>query len=343
MHEFEGTYFDGKSARPHRVKIARDEDRIRIQGRDGGPPDICVPVRTCAFSPPLGQTRRAIILPDGARCETKDLKSLRVIETQAGAGRGTRAIDFLESRWKMALACLLGLALLIWGFTAWGIPFLARKASDAVPADLTEKLSRQTLEMLDTQVLGPSELEPGRASELLTLFQQITASKSPPSRFRLEFRKGKRIGPNAFSLPSGLVLMTDELVALADNDRELIAVMVHEIAHAELKHGLRILFQNAGAFILISTLVGDAASISFLAGSLPALLIESGYSRQFEREADHAAGAYLIQKGWGTQPFRNILVGLSQNSPTPPAFAIFSSHPELEARLRYLEDMPSSK
>lgn len=343
MHEFEGIYFDGKSARPYRVKITGGDARIRIHGRDGGPPDICLPVKTCTFSPRLGQTRRSIILPDGARCETKDLKSLAAIESHAGAGRGTRAIDFLESRWKMALACLLGLALLIWGFTVWGIPFLARKASDAVPDSLTEKLSHQTLEVLDTRFLGPSELDPGRAAELLTLFQQIIVSKSDHGQFRLEFRKGNEIGPNAFALPSGLVLMTDELVALADSDRELIAVLVHEIAHVEMKHGLRILFQNAGAYILISTLAGDAASMSLLAGSLPTLLIESGYSRQFEREADHAAGVYLIQKGWGTRPFRNILVGLSKNSPTPPAFAIFSSHPELNARIRYLDALSPSE
>jgi Zn-dependent protease with chaperone function len=135
------------------------------------------------------------------------------------------------------------------------------------------------------------------------------------------------------------MLMTDELVALSEFDQELIAVMVHEMTHAEKKHGLRILFQNAGAFILLSTLLGDAASITTLAGSLPALLINSGYSQRFEQEADHAAGAYLIHRGWGTEPFQNILIRIYENSPTPPAFAIFSSHPELEARLHNLRDM----
>jgi hypothetical protein len=160
MVEFEGTYFDGKSAKPHQVKVIGDKTRIRIKEKTGELPEIIVPLAACKFTPPLGHTRRSIILPDNARCETDYLKALAVMETLTGAGRWDRIIDLLESRWKIVLTCLTVLVLIVWGLTILGIPFLARKAADAVPFAVTEKLSNQTLAMLEKQYFGPSELDP---------------------------------------------------------------------------------------------------------------------------------------------------------------------------------------
>ena len=49
--------------------------------------------------------------------------------------------------------------------------------------------------------------------------------------YQLEFRHGGYIDANAFALPSGIIVMTDELVELAKSDDELISVLAHEIGH----------------------------------------------------------------------------------------------------------------
>jgi Zn-dependent protease with chaperone function len=247
-----------------------------------------------------------------------------------------RMVDFLDSGWKKALAGLLSLFLCIWVLGAAGLPFLARIAADAVPEATIDELSRQTLAELDRGFLEPSELAPDRAAHLQTLFQGLIGRKSPPAHYRLEFRRSERIGANAFALPSGLIVMTDELVRLAENDRELIGVLAHEIAHVENRHGLRMLFQNAGAFLLVSALAGDTISIAAAGQSLPVLLIESGYCRRFEKEADRAAGMYLVRMGWGTASLQNLLARIAKNSPQHPAFTLLSTHPNLEERIRYL-------
>jgi Zn-dependent protease with chaperone function len=248
-------------------------------------------------------------------------------------------VNFLESGWKTAIACLLGLLLCLWGFVAAGIPFLAKMAATAVPAAVTDRLSRQTLAVLDARFLEPSDLDADRSAHLQNLFHGLVGRKRSPVNYRLEFRKSGQVGANAFALPSGLIVMTDELVGLVDNDRELIGVMAHEIAHVENRHGLRVLFQNAGTLLLVSALAGDMSSISTAGETLPTLLIESGYSRRFEKEADRAAGTYLIRMGWGTSSLQNILARLTKTAPIHPAFALHSSHTDLEERIGYLKKM----
>jgi Zn-dependent protease with chaperone function len=80
-------------------------------------------------------------------------------------------------------------------------------------------------------------------------------------------------------------------------------------------------------------------SISTAGETLPTLLIESGYSRRFEKEADRAAGMYLIRMGWGTVSLQNVLARIAKTAPIHPAFALFSTHPDLEERIGYLKKM----
>ena len=339
MGTFTGTYFDGRSSKPVQVGITFEGTTLRLQDCAAVLPDIVVPLQNCSATPPLGKTSRSLILPSGARCETRDAGLLAFVDSRRGPIGSARIVNFLESGWKTALACLLGLFLCIWGFVAAGIPFLAKIAAAAVPAAVTDRLSRQTLAVLDTHFLEPSELGVARSAHLQSLFHGLIDRKNSPPHYRLEFRKSDQAGANAFALPSGLIVMTDELVGLAENDRELIGVLAHEIAHIENRHGLRMLFQNAGTLLLVSALAGDVSSISAAGETLPTLLIESGYSRRFEKEADRAAGTYLIRMGWGTVSLQNVLARIGKTAPIHPAFALFSTHPDLEERIGYLKKM----
>ncbi len=77
------------------------------------------------------------------------------------------------------------------------------------------------------------------------------------------FRKGGPIGPSAFALPSGTVIMTDELVDLVDQKGELEALFAHKIAHVTNRHGLRSALQDSGVFLLISVGWGHQLSDVF--------------------------------------------------------------------------------
>jgi predicted Zn-dependent protease len=130
--------------------------------------------------------------------------------------------------------------------------------------------------------------------------------------YRLELRSSKRLGANAFALPSGEVVVTDQLVELAKKDDELVAVLAHEIGHLRQRHGLRRLLQDSATVLLIAAVTGDLTSIVSLASALPAILLQAKYSRDFEREADEFALDYMKRHDIPPESFGAILLRMEE-------------------------------
>ena len=111
---------------------------------------------------------------------------------------------------------------------------------------------------------------------------------------RLHFHSG-RLGANAFALPGGTIVVTDELVALLEGrDELLLGVLGHEAGHVSHRHGMRALVQSTLLGSITALAFGDFSSM--LAGA-PALLGHLAYSRNFEREADGEAIRLLQASG----------------------------------------------
>ena len=68
---------------------------------------------------------------------------------------------------------------------------------------------------------------------------------------RLELRAGGAIGPNAFALPSGIIMVTDELVRIAEHPEEFESVLAHEAGHMVHRHSLRMLLQGSASTLLM--------------------------------------------------------------------------------------------
>ena len=68
--------------------------------------------------------------------------------------------------------------------------------------------------------------------------------------------------------------------------------------------------QAAGLAALISALAGDAVSITSLAATPPVILLQSGYSREFEDEADSYAFQRLKEIGLSPRVFAEIMTRL---------------------------------
>ena len=338
MIEFQATYFDGISSKAFSVKVRFDGMHFRVKGDEVAPEQI-ISIDDCEIDPPVGGVCRRVKLPNGACCETNDLKAIALLEQAVGRNRGMRLVSLLENRWWIVVGCLLILSAWVWVFISFGIPFLAEKVAYKVPFEISEKVNLEALKFLDSRILTRSNLDNEKVNELNNVFQGLHGEFGSEFEYRLEFRKSPNIGPNAFALPSGLIILTDELVALVQSEKELVAVLVHEMTHVEKRHGLRSLFQDTGVFLLISALVGDVASITSAANILPTLLVESGYSRKFEREADREAGLYLIKKNGSTQPYQDILQRLSDHSTRFPSASVFSTHPDFDERIRDLKQL----
>ena len=338
MRSFEGKYLDGKSSNAIKVSVMYDSMFLYIQGTEEVLHGLKYPLSKCILDPPLGSTARTVRFPDGSLCETDELEAVEHLQEFTEQNRGLRLVHLLERSWRMAALSFVAIVAFTWVFIEYGIPVLAYEVTKAVPAVISERISSQTLEFLDGKLFEPSALNEERTDELQSVFSGMIQETGLGDHYRLLFRNSPIFGPNAIALPSGQIVMTDQLVALSTSNSELEGVLLHEVAHVEFRHGLRSIVQNAGVFLLVSILVGDITSITSAAGTLPTVLTRSGYSRDFEREADSFAKERMIQMGLGTEPLRDILTRMIANRTEMPGESIYSTHPVIKERLQYLEE-----
>lgn len=238
-------------------------------------------------------------------------------------------------RWLVVFPIVLLLGLIA-GYV-YGIPLLAGAVAARMPAAVTEMLGTQTLAALDREVFAPSAVPADRQQAITAAFRRLRVPGGSSAGHRLEFRSSEAIGANAMALPSGVIVVTDGLVTLAQDDFELLGVLAHEAGHVEGRHGLRGILQNSFLGLVVASIVGDVSSI---AAAAPAALLEASYSRDLEREADAFAIAVLRANGIPLRHFADILRRLEAASGAPgtaSALRYLSTHPATEDRIQQLE------
>ncbi len=344
MISFDAALFDGKSSRAHQVIVFFDGVSLLIRGGTDGI-DMKVPITDCSVDPPLGRTKRSVRIAGGALLQSDDHRAADKLESALGVNRSWNLVHFIESHWKAAAACMVGLLLFLAAVVYYGIPYMSNRVARSIPPKVTASASNETLKMFDRRLLGPSGLPAERRAEVESVFREVAGALDPEraGTYTIVFRSGKHLGANAFALPSGIIVATDELVSISGDNNGLAGVFAHEITHVKKRHSIRQILQSTGIFFLISLVTGDVASITNFAAFLPTLLIESGYSRDFEREADHEAGLYLISKGPGTKPFCDLLEKIDASHPGELRLGVFSSHPETVERIKYLKELEKTR
>jgi Zn-dependent protease with chaperone function len=288
-----GDYYDGRSSRaqPCELEIQGRQARLAVAGAER-----LFRVRELQVSERIGSIPRRIRFPDGAQFETPDNDAVDAFLAAAGEQRGMRLLHVLESRWRYVAVAAVALVAAIWGAYRYGIPLAAHAAAFALPAKTSQAIGQGALELMDRTVLSPSALDARTQARLRALFAPV-AREAAEFRLALEFRRGGRAGANAFALPSGTIVVTDELVKLARHDGELSAVFAHEVGHIVHRHALRRVLQDSAVALVALMVTGDVSSTSTIIAALPALLIELEYSRAFEREADAYALAWMGRHG----------------------------------------------
>lgn len=336
MAEVAAEYYDGHSARPHRVSLALDDGRLSVVG------DYIQrhePLADLHVSEPMGAAPRLVKFPDGAHCEVHDHAGFAALLASSGHRDGL--VVRLQRRWGWALvAVVVAMAGVAAGYR-WGLPALAEWLAFQIPERITAQLGGQTLDLLDQSLFSPSKLPAERRQALAARFDDLATPGVARPAHRILYRDGTHIGANAFALPDGTIVVTDQLVELAGDDEEILAVLAHELGHLERRHSLRMLVQSSIVAIVVAWYIGDVSNV---AAGLPTLLIEAGYSRDHEREADQYATALLRFNGLSPARLADMLAKLESahdegedaEGTGGSAFDYLSSHPATRKRIESL-------
>lgn len=146
---------------------------------------------------------------------------------------------------------------------------------------------------------------------------------------------------NAFSLPGGFIFVTRGMLKLiGDDDQRLAGVLAHEIAHVEKKHGINALMRQLGLSVIVElgkrVLEVPTNQAVQIASQALIEVVQSGYSREAEFEADLLAQYYLVQAGFDPTGIIHVLSDLAVYDREHPSGEVFRSHPHIHARIGHL-------
>ena len=104
---------------------------------------------------------------------------------------------------------------------------------------------------------------------------------------------------NAFALPGGFIYVTRGMLMHMNSESELAAVLGHEVAHVTEKHALRRNARGKGISVLNTVLAAVSGQPAlYELGNMFGGVLLSGYSREFELEADEVGARYMAKAGY---------------------------------------------
>lgn len=247
--------------------------------------------------------------------------------------------------WSPRLAVVVGVCLLA-GFIIWkwGLDLLAVAAIAMTPPAFVEAIDRGNMAAMDRIFADPTELPQSHQDKVQEIFDNIVAAapEAPFGDYHLEFRAMDQVGPNAFALPGGTVVVTDALIERFPNENVIAGILGHELAHVSEQHSLKQIYRSLSTFVVISMMAGDVGPILedvLLEGSAVASL---AFSREHESEADAIGIRTAAKAGYEPAALANFFTELSaEEGGFAPQW--LSTHPSNEDRIETILDLAAEQ
>jgi Zn-dependent protease with chaperone function len=319
--------YDGLSSDEHEVVLEfTPTKRIKIE-KFG----IDVAFDEVQISSRLASTPRILKFPN--KVVVKTLQNDTIDEIIEQLYNDEQMVHKIEKSWIWTMVSLVFMVVFVGFLLTYGSSFGAKFIADKLPADSLDKISQISLEqMVSSDMLKPTKLSLNQKRTIQSHFDRLI---NGDKKYKLHFYSAPDIGANAFALPSGDIVLTDQLVAKSKDDNfiDIMGVLAHEKGHVVKKHSLQGAIKSAILASIVGYISGDITSIAV---ALPTLLIENGYSREFEEEADMYAVIELSKLGVEIRPMAELFKELGKEEMNATsADKYFSTHPLTEDRVKF--------
>lgn len=302
----------------------------------------------------VGNIARKITFEDGSLFETLDNETIDAWLDQVDhEDNHSQILHVLESRWRWIGLALVATIVIVWASIRFGLPWGSEKLAYALPDQANQWIAEGAMESLDEVMFEPSQLSEAKQAEIQRHFQtKLVPLQDGKYSYKLLFRYMPEMdltdlladleiaqededkdsdtsikpkppikydGPgvaNAFALPSGEIVITDGLIALAKNQAEIDSILLHEMGHVEYRHSLRQLIESSALSLGVLLIIGDPSALNSLLIGLPTFLVNNHYSRTHESEADDYAFKKMIKAKIDPIVFSNIMARLENQGLT---------------------------
>lgn len=324
-------YYNGKQNRAHDAVLSVEEGHLCLQYDDSQTDYFAL--HQIDYIAGVGKVLPALELPHDARVEflTPDIPDWLPLKHK----HLLHHVMSFEKSWKWVGVGLVTVLFVMVAMFKWGIPVASYHLAHALPEKTLQEAGNQA-ERLLTKLTAPSELPPQRQQAITALYHKLQY-KQPAT---IRFRKGGRLEANAFAIPNNTIVLTDELVQLAQNDEQILAVLAHEQGHLHHRHSLQQVFRGVGMSVFLLVITGDSGD---LLQTLPTMLVSAQYSQNFELEADLYAVNELKRLNLSPKHMADMLTHLHQahghdNDDEESTLQIISTHPALQERVKQVEN-----
>lgn len=329
------TYYLPSSNFTRQVQVTLEQNKLVLLCSHSAELICTVELGTISVPARLGNLPCEISLPDGDLLKIPADAAI-INELLPRATLLDRAVNNLEHHKLFWILAMLLVPISFYWLVNFAIPSMASSVASQVPQSVKGKLDQQLMPIYDEVLLASTELSDDQQQRIKQHWQQVlTALNLSAQQYQLLFRKSEEFGANAFALPGGTVVITDELVNLfPQNPNAITAILLHEIGHVKFNHSMNIVGESIGTTLLITYFLGDLNGLAELFSGTALTLVQNNYSRNLESQADDFAIKQLQVLGQSPQAFVDAMTALSEQAGKyDHLLKYFSSHPEIHQRI----------
>jgi beta-barrel assembly-enhancing protease len=339
MIDGQATFFDGRTARVHKVSISLAGADLRVVGEHLNSPVAWSvdgltaaarlrddePLRLSHVSMPAAR----LVVPQSQLAE-----AIRIAAPQLKPESGGSQFVRYGAWFVGCLAVLLAVGY----FT---MTYAPQQFAGLVPRSWSLRFGENLEKSLVETAKRCSSSESDRALSAIA----AALAEGNPDMPAVRIRVYDMPLVNAFTLTGGLVVLTRGLIDKADRPEEVAGVLAHEIGHAALLHPEAQLIRVTGLQLLLSVVSGGSANSNTAGLAGLAAILRS--SRDAEREADAYAIAMLTAARIDPLGFKSFFEKVSADRPaianqTLSAIGnIFATHPGVAERMNAIQPLPA--
>ncbi|NVJ92187.1 MAG: M48 family metallopeptidase [Methylocystaceae bacterium] len=315
---YHGVYMDGQSARRYDVTLTYANKRVVITDLNGE----CLTDWDVSNIVPVDKVyaARPLILKSGQKGRERlhiedDVTKQWLNNIMPGLHR--RSVYKSEARLAWYLAGGISAFAL---FLYLILPYVAQMAVYFVPMDWENKTFKNA--GLETaKRFGAKKICTSPAG-LQVLDDVLVRLMGPEKAKTITLHVVDHKMVNAFATPGNNVILLRGLIDKASNAEEVIGVLAHELGHVERRHPMQGAIRSAGVTLLLSLFSGGNI------GDVAALLAETSYSRDNEREADLYALEVMRREQIRTEGLAGFFTKLDkENHAYESVLRLISTHP----------------
>lgn len=321
-----GYAFAALQSRRIDARLIWQGDRVRLDDAGGGVLAVgpVLRIEQIPGSPTL------VHLPDGWLFEAAPAADLAGLVGPQSGGWLARIEAWHPRLAAVAVLCLLA----AWAVWRWGLDLLVVLALAVTPEAPVRAIDTSNMAFVDRVLASESAFPAARRAEVQAIFDRL-ADAAPPApwgEYRLLFRDMPAVGPNAFAMPGGTIIVTDDLIRDFPDDDVIAGVLGHEMAHVSERHVLAQLYRAGTTYLLITLIAGDPGP--FLRDVLAEgnALAALSYSRKQERQADRLGIATARAAGHDGAALADFFQAL-RDQHGDDDMGWLSTHPALDERI----------